>query len=147
MNDLYEAPKEQVVDTSATTTFHLFLSYIVWFFGGILGYHRFMLARPLTGLLWLLTAGIAGIGWIIDAFLLPGMTRDLNQRMVPGPYDYNIAWIFFLFLGIFGVHRFYLGKIGTGILYLLTLGLLGLGLIYDLFTLTRQISERNQASG
>jgi len=36
------------------------------------------------------------------------------------------------FLGMLGVHRFYVGKIGTGILWLFTGGLLGIGIIYDL---------------
>lgn len=34
-------------------------------------------------------------------------------------------------LGGLGIHRFYVGKIGTGILYLCTLGLGSVGVIYD----------------
>ena len=38
-------------------------------------------------------------------------------------------------LGVFGAHRFYVGKIGTGLLQLVTLGGLGLWYLYDLITI------------
>lgn len=40
-----------------------------------------------------------------------------------------------LFLGVFGAHKFYEGKIGMGILYLLTFGLCGIGAFIDFFVL------------
>lgn len=43
-----------------------------------------------------------------------------------------IAFFLCLFLGAIGAHRFYEGKIGTGILYLFTLGLCGIGVLIDL---------------
>jgi len=42
------------------------------------------------------------------------------------------ALLLCIFLGIFGVHRFYVGKMGTGILWLVTGGLFGIGVVYDL---------------
>jgi len=56
-----------------------------------------------------------------------------------------VTWILLTFLGIFGIHRFYMGKWLTGILYLLTGGLLLLGVLYDFWTLNSQISEENRA--
>lgn len=49
--------------------------------------------------------------------------------------------------GLAGLHRFYMGKIGTGILWCLTFGCAGIGLIYDLVTMRRQIDEVNDREG
>lgn len=61
-----------------------------------------------------------------------------------GPKNYNAAWILLTFLGVFGIHRFYMEKWFTGIVYLLTAGLLLIGIIYDYWTLNRQLDEINQ---
>jgi TM2 domain-containing membrane protein YozV len=54
-----------------------------------------------------------------------------------------VTWILLTFLGFFGIHRFYMGKYVTGILYLLTAGLAGIGVLYDYWTLNEQVSEVN----
>jgi hypothetical protein len=45
----------------------------------------------------------------------------------------------FSFIGLCGVQHFYLGKWFKGIIWLFTFGLLGIGLIWDLFTLPHQV--------
>ncbi|MDO4887992.1 MAG: TM2 domain-containing protein [Actinomycetaceae bacterium] len=42
------------------------------------------------------------------------------------------ALLLCIFLGQFGGHRFYVGKIGTGIVWLLTFGFLGFAVIFDI---------------
>jgi TM2 domain-containing membrane protein YozV len=123
-------------------THSLTIGYILWLFG-FMGAHRFYYGRPIIGTLYFFTLGLFFIGWIIDLFLIPSLDRAADLRFVPGPRDFNVAWILLTFLGLFGIHRFYLGKWVTGIVYLLTGALLGLGLLYDLWTLNDQISEVN----
>jgi TM2 domain-containing membrane protein YozV len=69
-----------------------------------------------------------------------------DLRFTPGRIDYNMAWILLTFLGLFGIHRMYMGKWITGILYLLTGGFLAIGMIYDFWTLNDQITLVNSKS-
>jgi TM2 domain-containing membrane protein YozV len=118
------------------------MGYLLWIFG-FMGSHRFYYGRQVSGVIWFFTLGLFFIGWIIDLFLIPSMNERAERRYYDGDIDYNIAWILLTFLGAFGIHRFYMGKILTGILYLLTLGLFGLGILYDYLTLNEQIDELN----
>jgi len=118
------------------------IGYLLWIFG-FLGAHRFYYGRPVTGTIWFCTLGLLGIGWLIDLFLIPSMDREADLRFHSGRTSYNVAWILLTFLGLLGVHRMYMGKWITGILYLCTLGFCGVGVLYDFWTLNDQISIRN----
>jgi TM2 domain-containing membrane protein YozV len=48
------------------------------------------------------------------------------------PSSRLVTLLFCVLLGVFGVHRFYVGKIGTGILMLVTIGGLGIWYLVDL---------------
>ena len=124
-------------------THSVLMGYLLWIFGFI-GAHRFYYGKQISGTIWFFTLGLFFIGWIIDLFLIPSMTREADARFIPGPTDYNITWILLTFLGLFGIHRFYMGKIFTGLLYLLTAGFFGLGILWDFLTLNEQISEINR---
>jgi TM2 domain-containing membrane protein YozV len=119
------------------------IGYILWIFG-FTGSHRFYYGKPISGSIWFLTLGLLGIGWLIDLFLIPGMDRDAELRFENGIIDYNLAWVLLTFLGLFGIHRIYMGKVFTGLLYMLTGGLFGLGYLYDYWTLNEQIAEQNR---
>ena len=74
------------------------IAYLLWFFLGWLGLHRFYLARPLSGILMLILTAIStvltivvighfglfivGVWWLLDALLIPGMTRVYNERLI-----------------------------------------------------------------
>lgn len=139
MNDDKAMPQPAALNNTHSKA----IGYILWLFG-FTGSHRFYFGKQITGIIWFFTFGLLGIGWLIDLFLIPGMDRDADLRYQAGRIDYSAAWILLTFLGALGVHRFYLGKIGTGIIYLLTGGLLGLGILYDFLTLNGQVSEINQ---
>lgn len=124
------------------TTHSLFVGYFAWVFGFI-GAHRFYYGRPWTGLLWAMTGGLFLVGWAIDFFLIPDLQKSALRRYRPGEYEYTVAWLLLAFLGWLGLHRFYLGKWVTGLIFLFTGGLLGLGIVYDIFTLNDQVSEAN----
>lgn len=119
------------------------VGYLLWIFG-FTGSHRFYYGKPITGTLWFFTLGLLGIGWLIDLFLIPAMDREADLKFSMGHVDYSLAWALLTFLGLFGVHRMYLGKWFTGILYLLTAGLFGVGYLYDLWTLNDQINMVNR---
>ncbi len=121
----------------------LAVGYLLWL-AGFTGAHRFYYGRPLSGLVWFFTFGLLGVGWLIDAFLLPGMDRAADYRYISGDVDYSLAWILLVFAGFLGLHRFYQGKPITGVLYLLTGGLFVVGMIYDVFTLNEQIDDHNR---
>jgi len=118
------------------------IGYVLWLFG-FTGSHRFYYGYPLLGTIYFFTLGVLFIGWIIDFFLIPAMDRKADFRFKTGKINYNIAWILLTFLGILGIHRMYMGKWITGILYLLTCGFLGIGIIYDFWTLNDQITLIN----
>ncbi|MGL1933004.1 MAG: TM2 domain-containing protein [Desulfotalea sp.] len=118
------------------------IGYIVWIFG-FLGAHRFYYGKQISGLIYFLTMGLFLIGWLVDLFLIPNMAKDADIRYNIGEVDYNIAWILHTFLGVFGIHRMYMGKWFTGILYLLTGGFFLIGYLYDFWTLNDQISLIN----
>lgn len=136
------SPYHQSSNAVVDETHSVIVGYAAWIFGFI-GMHRFYYGKPVTGTIWFLTLGLFFIGWIIDLFLIPGMDRKADRKYIAGPIDFNVCWLLLIFLGVFGVHRFYMQKWISGLIYLLTGGLFLIGWLYDLWTLNEQISMRN----
>lgn len=64
------------------------------------------------------------------------VSNQVNAVMAGAkPKDKWVAFILCFFFGVFGVHKFYEGKVGLGILYIFTAGLCGIGWLVDLIIL------------
>lgn len=76
----------------------------------------------------------------------PGYAQPVYAHGAPlSPKEIGIAYALMLFtlIGVAGIQHFYLGKVGRGILWLLTFGIFGIGTIVDLFTLPSQTKTVN----
>jgi len=74
---------------------------------------------------------------------------DFSRSVLEDVYRYRlkrpkVAWGLWLLTGIFGGHRFYFGKVGTGLLMLVTGGGSGLWWLADAFFVNRMIREFNE---
>lgn len=60
--------------------YNLSIAYLLWFVSGFgaLGFHRFYLGKNGTGLLWMVTGGLGGLGCIYDLVTLPNQVREAN---------------------------------------------------------------------
>ncbi|MED5371723.1 MAG: TM2 domain-containing protein [Myxococcota bacterium] len=57
------------------------IAYILWVASwfGVAGLHRLYVGRIGSGLLWLCTGGLCGIGTLVDAFMMPQLVMDANE--------------------------------------------------------------------
>ncbi len=119
------------------------VGYLAWIFG-FMGAHRFYYGKQITGTIWFFTIGLLFIGWIVDFFLIPDMDSQADHKYIAGPFNYSVGWLLLTFLGVFGVHRFFMGKWISGIFYFLTVGFFGIGILYDFWTLNDQLDSLNR---
>lgn len=55
-------------------------AYLLWFPFGLIGAHHFYLNRPIWGILYFLTFGLCGIGWLIDGFRMCCLVGECNKQ-------------------------------------------------------------------
>ena len=61
---------------------NVLLAYVLWFFLGLLGGHRFYLNQVGMGIFYVLTFGGFGLFWLLDLFLLPDLVNRANRRYI-----------------------------------------------------------------
>lgn len=68
-----------------------------------------------------------------------------RRSIFPGVKEKGFAYMLWAacFMGVCGLQRLYAGKIGTGLLYLFTFGLAGIGQLVDLFLIPRMVEDAN----
>jgi TM2 domain-containing membrane protein YozV len=108
-------------------------------FLGTFGAHRFYTGRIVSGIFQLLTFGGFGIWTLIDLIMIvSGDFKDKYNRplyhppVMGGSRRWVTAAFLCMFLGSLGVHRFYTGRIVSGIFQLLTFGGFGIWTLIDL---------------
>lgn len=80
--------------------------------------------------------------------IIVGAGFFFQKKYTPKTIKYSgtayVLWFFSIF-GLLGFHRHYLGKYGTGCLWMFTCGCFGIGALVDLLTLTNQVNNHNNA--
>jgi TM2 domain-containing membrane protein YozV len=61
------------------------IAYLLWCacFFAVCGLHRFYAGKMVSGVIWLLTGGLLGIGQLVDLVLIPGMIEQANRQKLP----------------------------------------------------------------
>lgn len=103
---------------------------------GLFGAHHYYLENYGLGITYTCTLGIFGIGWIVDLFRMRGLVKASNDPTSDHGMTKITAYVLCVSpLGLFGAHHFYLKRYLNGGFYVCTLGLFGIGWIFDMFRL------------
>ena len=71
---------------------------------------------------------------------------SFGRQYLYSPKSRAAALLLCFFFGVFGIHRFYVGKVGTGVLYFLTVGGFGIGWLIDMITIACGVFRDSQGN-
>ena len=74
----------------------------------------------------------------------PTLIAAANMEAASREKSVGITYALLILFGGLGIHRFYMGNTGLGLLYLFTLGGLGVGLLIDLFLIPASVRGANR---
>ncbi|CAD5112164.1 DgyrCDS1399 [Dimorphilus gyrociliatus] len=112
-------------------------AYILAIPAGLVGAHHYYLRNYGRGVLYTLTLGLLGMGWLMDIFRMSILVKRANLKLeepenIECKQKYiGDAYTFWLPFGLLGFHQYYLRRWSWGIAYSLTFGLLGIGWLVD----------------
>ncbi|XP_071476744.1 uncharacterized protein [Diadema antillarum] len=134
------------IPTNDPDRMHLDDAYVLAFPLGFLGLHHFYMRRWMVGVVYFLTFGCMGIGFLIDLFRLPYLLRRRKRELAAGEIKYHLddAYLMWFPLGPLGLHHMYLGRWVWGIAYFFTLGLVGIGWLIDFCRLPVLVRRANE---
>ena len=73
----------------------------------------------------------------------PTLIAAANMEAASREKSVGITYALLILFGYLGIHRFYMGNTGLGLLYLFTLGGFGVGLLIDLFLIPASVRGAN----
>lgn len=110
---------------------------------GLFGAHHYYLNNDYFGVLYSCTFGIFGIGYIVDWFRFSTLLERYNEDNLKKKY-LDDAYLLWFPLGLLGFHHFYLKRPVWGLLYVFTLGFLGVGWLIDVFRMRKLVEKCNE---
>lgn len=82
-NEVEPAIKHENIYPRLPAQKSVFITYLLWLFGGFFGLHHLYLHRDRHAfILWCSIGGYFGIGWLFDVFMIPEYVRDANEDPV-----------------------------------------------------------------
>ena len=76
----YGPAPQHVLVVPQTAPRSVLVAYLLWFFLGLWGIHRFYAGDTTGGVIWLLTGALCGFGWLVDIFSSPASSTARTGR-------------------------------------------------------------------